>query len=273
MDEPAKTKCDDLEIRDFAADFEAHIVRILQTSFGEKWGDRDYWRWKHVSRPGFVPADVVVFTDAGRPAACFHLSVRSLRLGPGLEISCSFEGDFAIEPRSRGAGIAQRAYLYSAQRLVDRSVILRAGFSTPELYERLYKPKFGHRMMPTVTSQYRKILSDEALRTKLREFGNELRSLSAWRRIAGRRTVAVRLAVSGFQPCTLLIAAESCKCISDVAAPADLTVTVPYLLLAAARMRRSRAVFAIARAVLRGQLRVGGLLRFVARCVFDRTGS
>jgi hypothetical protein len=268
MEEPARLKPDDLEIRNFSADLEAGIVGILQTSFGEKWGDRDYWRWKHASRPGFVPADVVVFTDAGRPTACFHLSVRSLRLGPGLEFSCSFEGDFATEPRSRGAGLAQRAYLHSARHLVDRSVVLRAGFSTPELYERLYKPRFGHRMMPTVTSAYRKILSDEALRTKLREFGNELRSRPAWRRIAGRRAVAVRIAVNGFQPCTLSIAPESCSCTGDVAARADLTVTVPYRLLAAARMRRSHAMFAVARALLAGQLRIRGLLRFV----FDRTG-
>jgi hypothetical protein len=267
MDDKAATRSSNLEVNNYSVELEPGIVQMLQTAFGEKWGDHAYWRWKHVARPGFVPADVVVFTDASRLAACFHVAVRTLRLGPGLDILCSIEGDFAIEPQSRGIGLPQRAFLHNARLLADRSVVLRAGFSSQELFNRLYKPKFGHRMMPTVTAHYRKILSDEALRAKLRDLGDRLRLRASWQRFLKRSALTIRIEVAGFQPCTLAIAHDTSSCTDSFAAPADLGVRIPYLLLAAGRMQRHQAAIAVARAVLTGQVRVRGLFRFIGRYV------
>lgn len=255
-----------LEIRDHSVELEPDIVSILRASFGDNWGDADFWRWKHATRPGFTPADVAVFTEAGKPVACFHVSVRSLRLLPGVEVSCSIEGDFAIRPELRGVGLPQKAYLHAAPRLAARDVVLRAGFSSPELYNRVYKRKFGHRMIPTVSTQYRKILSDRALRSKLQDFGEQIRSRPSWQRLLKHHPVTIRIEVAGFQPCCLALAHDSSSCSGDLPQRCDLRLKMPYEVLVATRMRPLPAAFAVARAVFSGRVWVAGWLRlFVCR--------
>jgi hypothetical protein len=237
-----------LEIRNYTVELEPDIVAILRASFGGKWGDGDFWRWKHSSRPGFVPADVAVFMDEGTAVACFHVSLRSLRLLPGLDVPCSIEGDFAIRPELRGAGLPQQAYLHAAPRLADRSVVLRAGFSSPELYNRVYKRKFGHRMIPTVTTQYRKILSDRALRGKLQDLGDKIRSRPSWQRLLKHRAANIRIEVVGFQPCSLELAHDSSRCTADLPQRADLSLRLPYKVLAVPRLRPVPGMFTVVRA-------------------------
>jgi hypothetical protein len=265
MDDRSKQPLPPLEIRDYAVELEPDIVAILRASFGEQWGDGDFWRWKHASRPGFLPADVAVFTDEGTPVACFHVSVRSLHLLPGLEIPCSIEGDFAVRSELRGAGLPQQAYLYAAPRLADRSVVLRIGFSSPELYNRVYKRKFGHRMLSSVTTQYRKILSDRALRGKLQEFGDKLRSRPSWQRMLKHSAATIRIDVAGFQPCSLVLTHDASHCTGDLPPSPDMSLRMPYRVLAAPRMRPLRAMFAVARAIFSGQVRAAGLLRILVR--------
>jgi hypothetical protein len=265
MDDRSRQPAPPLEICDYAAQLQPDIVSILRESFGNEWGDADFWRWKHLSRPGFEPRDVAVFTAEGKPVACFHVSVRMLRLWPGLEVPCSIEGDFAIRSELRGAGLPQRAYLHAAPRLAARSVVLRAGFSSPELYQRVYKRKFGHRMIPTLTTQYRKILSDRALRCKLQGFGEAIRVWPSWQRLLKHRPLSIRIEVAGFQPCGLLLTQDSSTCTADLPPRPDLRLKMPYAVLAAARMQRLPATLATARAVLSGQMRAAGLLRILAR--------
>ena len=249
----------------FRAEWQPAVLRLLQTSFGEQWGDCAYWRWKHSSRPGFSPLDITLVIQDEMPVACFHLALRSLQMGPQLSISCSVEGDFAVEPGSRGRALPRRSYSFTATSLAERSVVLRTGFSTPELFERLYKPTFGHRMMPTVTAQYRKILSDRLLREKLQEFGDRLRLRPRLRKLLEQRPLTVRLEISGFRACDLVLARDGASCADKGAGRADLWVRVPYSVLAASRMRRVAAMFALARKVFTGQVRVRGLMRLLAR--------
>jgi hypothetical protein len=265
MDGESRRTSLDWGMRDYATDLQPHIVKILQASFGAKWGDGAYWRWKHSSRPGFSPADVVVCTAADKPVACFHLAVRSMHLAPGLDICCSVEGDFAIEPDARGSGIPQKAYRYVSPRLVSRSVLVRAGFSSRELYEHVYKPKFGHGMLPTVTAQYRKILSDGALHGKLAAFGAELRTRPGLQRLLESRSLTIRMEIVGFKPCDLVLTPDAARCTASGAGRPDLRIKMPYILLTAARMRRSRAALTILRVMLLGRVRTSGLTRLLLR--------
>jgi hypothetical protein len=251
-------------MRDYAADLEPHILNILHASFGAKWGDAEYWRWKHATRPGFSPSDVVVCAAADKPIACFHLAVRTMRLAPGLDVCCSIEGDFAIEPEARGTGIPQKAYRYVSPRLVSRAVLVRAGFSSRDLYEHVYKPKFGHRMPPTVTAQYRKILSDRALHAKLQEFGNAFR-VRPWGQRLLRLPLTVRMEVEGFQPCDLVLTETAASCAPAGMDRPDLKVKMPYILLTAARMSPFQAVGAVLKATFSGRVRSAGLTRVMFR--------
>lgn len=255
----------ELEFQYYRVEWESGILRVLHAGFGQTWGDGAYWRWKHSLRPSFSPMDVTVVTQAEEPVGCFHLALRSLQMGPGLSISCSVEGDFAVDPRARGRGLPRRGYSFTAASLAERSVVLRTGFSSPELFERVYKPTFGHRMMPTVTAQYRKILSDRLLREKLREFGDQLRSRPRMQRLLQQRPLTVRLEIAGFQPCYLVLARDDASCTENCTERPDLWVRAPYPMLAASRMRRVPALFALARHVLCGRVRVRGLMRLLAR--------
>ncbi len=255
----------DLVFEYYRAELEPGILQVLHNGFGEKWGDGAYWRWKYPSRPGFSPLDVTLVTQACEPVACFHLAVRSLQMGPGLSIPCSVEGDFAIQPRARGQGLPRRGYAFTAASLVERSVVLRTGFSSPELFERVYAPNFGHRMMPTVTAQYRKILSDRLLREKLQDFGDRVRSRPWLQRLLEQRTLTIRLEITGFQPCDLVLRRDGASCTGDGVSRPDLWMRAPYPLLAASRMRRVRALFTLVRAVLSGRARVRGLMHVLAR--------
>ncbi len=267
MDEDARRPSLGWGIRDYAVDLQPHIVDILQTGFGAKWGDTGYWRWKHSDRPGFSPADVVVCSALDKPIACFHLAVRTMRLAPGLDIRYSVEGDFAIRPDARGTGIPQKAYRYVAPRLVSRSVVVRVGFSSRELYQRVYKPTFGHAMLPAVTAQYRKILSDGALRTKLQNFGNALRGRSWWQRLLRGQPLTIRMEVGGFQPCDLVLDAHSSTCAASGTSRADVKIKMPYVLLTAPRMGILRMMLTATKAILRGQVRTSGLTRLLFRAL------
>lgn len=267
MDHKSGRQSLDGGMRDYTADLQPHIIRILQASFGIKWGDGAYWRWKHSSRPGFSPSDIVVCIAADKPVACFHLAVRTMHLAPGLEIRCSVEGDFAIEPDSRGSGIPQKAYRYVSPGLVSRSVLVRVGFSSRKLYEHVYKPQFGHGMLRTVTAQYRKILSDGALHGKLESFGAALRACTWSQRFLKAHPLTIRMEIAGFKPCDLALTSESASCTASSDDRPDLRIKMPYVLLTAARMTRSCALLTMLRSILSGQVRISGLTRLVFRCL------
>jgi hypothetical protein len=265
MNATVKPQPVELDIRSYSPDLRAGVLDVLHEGFGQKWGDEAFWMWKHASRPNFSPSNIAVFTAQGYPVGCFHLTVRSIRLAPGLEVRCSVEGDFAIRKHIRGSGLPQRAYRHSSPLLVEQAVVLRCGFSSPELYEHVYKPKFGHRMMPSVTAQYRKVISDRLLREKMAELGEKLRQRSWVQRMVARRPLTVQFKVAGFQPFDLIVANDSASCGASLALRPDLEVRAPYALLAVGRAGRRAAVLATAQAFLTGKAWVSGLPGILAR--------
>jgi hypothetical protein len=144
-------------------------------------------------------------------------------------------------------------------------VVVRAGFSSRELYEHVYKPKFGHCMLPTVTAQYRKILSDHALHGKLKAFGDAVRARSGPQRFLKQHPLTVRIEIDGFQPCDLVLTQDCASCGASGAGRPDVKVKMPYMLLAAARMTRTGALLTALRALLSGQVRTAGLARLMVR--------
>ena len=263
---PSKS-VEDLQTCSYSTDVEQHIVRLLRASFENQWGTESLWRWKHLTRPGFTPRDVLVYTDAGIPVACFHVAVRSVHLAPGLDLTCSIEGDYAIRPDFRGIGLPRRAFLQSARHLLEQAVVLRAGFSDWKTYHRVYKPKFGHRVVPTATAEYRKILSDRALQAKLRDVGNKLRSRSWLHPLLKRGPVTFRIEVCGFQPCDLVLSPDSSHCTTELSRRPDLRLRIPYKVLASVRNGATAAIWSIAGSLISGQIRIGGLLRIFSRLV------
>lgn len=256
-----------LEIQNYTDGLESEILDALHAGFGRRWGTIERWRWKHRYRPGFRPADINVFMLEGQCGACFHVAVRTMCLGPNIEVGTSTEGDFVVRPQFRGRGLAQKYFRVVAPFLAQRGVVLRGGFSSPELYQRFYRRKFGHCLVGTVNAHYRKILSDVALRAKLTEFGEAVGRRRLARRVLAKRPVVIRVEIAGFEPCELVLERGACACVGAASRDVDLVLRAPYLILTAARMRPLHAFLKIGRGLISGEVRVRGVMRLAVRCV------
>src|SRR4051812_39616717 len=96
-----------IESPDYDDQKTAGVVNVLHQVFGAEWGSIEYWQWKHFKRPGFSNSNVKIVVADGQVVACFHMAIQTLRLAPGIELPCSWEGDFAILKEHRGKGLLE----------------------------------------------------------------------------------------------------------------------------------------------------------------------
>lgn len=264
--DPSKRKSLAVEAHAYTPDSEPEVLAILHGAFGPAWGGRAFWRWKHLHRPGFSEHDVRVYRSAGKVIGCWHMAARVLRLGPGLEIAASVEGDYAMHPDWRGVGMGRDpASIKEVRALAERGIVARFGFTSPLLYERIYRPKLGYRRIRTVTAHYRKLLSDKAIRERLQRAGERLRSRRFIRKLVRERPLAIDVEVSGFPRCMLIVDAEGARCTSALEVEPDLVACVPYALINA--RTPAAAARAVCCALLSGKLSTRYVARFARRVV------
>jgi hypothetical protein len=255
-----------VEAHAYTPDCEPEVLAILHVAFGPAWGDQAFWRWKHLQRPGFCEHDVRVYRSAGTVIGCWHMAERRLRLGSGLDIAASVEGDYAMHPEWRGVGMGRDpASLKEVRLLAERGIVARFAFTSPALFERIYRPKLGYRRIRTVTARYRKLISDTAIRERLQRAGERLSSQGFMRKLVRQRPLSIAIEVSGFRRCLLIMDAQGARCTWEYEVDPDLAVGVPYALI------NTRTVAAAARvaslALLGGKLRIRYATRFVRRVV------
>jgi GNAT superfamily N-acetyltransferase len=251
-------------VRTYRKGDEDGIVQVLVRCHPDTWGilrdPASYWRWKHAERPGFRPEDIVVVEAGGRIVGCFHSAVFPLRVEPGLVMPVSFDGDYAVLPEYRGDGLTARAYELSDPALLRRRVVFRGGFTSHELNQRLYQ-HFGYVFVPTVGTYYRKHLRLEGLKERVQRLGGVLLSGPALRRVLDARTVIANVDVSGLPPARVTLGASGFSLEEGFAARADISVRLPYRLLAALGGGVRRAVLPILGSLLGGSLRIRGVWR------------
>ncbi|MFI5305334.1 MAG: GNAT family N-acetyltransferase [Nitrospiria bacterium] len=219
-----------LQIGDYSPGDESRIVQILNTFFGGR-GNEDYWRWKYLKRHGFNSQDVVTARVDGKIVGCLHSRVMAIRIEPGLDVLMSFDGDFAVLPEYRGANIGIQVHDRNDQRLVDRGVLLRGGFATPDIHRRFYNKRFGHVFVPTSTSYFRKILSLNPLERKVEMIGTNLLSRSWLRRTLKRYPLKVDFNIDNLPPFHIEFT-ESCFHFCKGSAPVpDLVINAPYSII------------------------------------------
>jgi hypothetical protein len=256
---------DPVEAHAYTPQAEPEVLAILHTAFGASWGDLAHWRWKHLQRPGFSVHDVRVYRSAGRAIGCWHMASRVVRLGAGLEIPASVEGDYAMHPDWRGVGMGRDpASLRQVRALAERGIVVRLGFTSPPLFERVYRPKLGYRRIPVTTAAYRKLLSDRALCERLQRAGEQLRSRPFIAKLLRAGPLTIALEVHGFGRCILVMEAATTRCTpAGEPQPTDLEIRLPLAIL------NTRTPAAAAQAgcgaALRGELRVRHALRFARR--------
>lgn len=257
-------------LQDFSSLTAEKVVDLLNDCFRGKWGTVDYWKWKHSSRPGFRDRDVKVYIEDDEPIASFHVKRTPFQLSPGLVVDASMEGDIAVAPSHRGQRLIDDAHVAIGQELFKDGVVLRIGWTSPELFERYYKKRFGHLMLSTPTKRYRKILSTEHLTGVLREALENTTQQTIVKRLLQRRPLQIVLVISGFDPIMVSLSDSHVSCkIDSGAEPADFSLSLPYGLVAAARGRRLSLLRRIAIAIVRGEMRSRNLLRTLFRCLAD----
>ncbi len=263
------TSCRDLaegsevKVRYFEPGDEQQIFDVLQACHPDTWGKQDIeqWRWKHIERPGFKPEDIVVVTVDGKVVACFHSAVMPLQLEPGLTVPVSFDGDYGVIPEHRGRDITGQAYAVSDNNLLERAVVLRGGFTSRELNERLYRKRFGYMFVPTSRSAFRKILGLAPLRPKLARLGERLLMRPVLRLVLSKKPLVTNVFVQGLPPAHVVMASDAFHLRDGNAEDPDLAIQLPYNELAAFSEGSRQLLKGFALGVLSGRIRFRGLLR------------
>lgn len=258
-----------LEIASYRSGDEERILPVLAHCHPRGWGqsDLEYWRWKHRTRPGFNPHEILQARSHGRLVGCFHGAVLPLRIAPGITVSASYDGDYAVLPEARGNDLTGQAYAVSDPLLVQRGVAVRGGFTSKELNERHYGKKYGYVFVPTATGHFRKFIGLGPLRTKLKDLGERLLARPRLRRALARRPLSVGLAIGGLPEAVLHCTEEGFTLIEAPAHEASVSIDLPYPVLATLPDGATPFVRAFFGALLRRKARIRGMATAVLRSI------
>ncbi|MEX2531217.1 MAG: GNAT family N-acetyltransferase [Gemmatimonadota bacterium] len=259
----------ELELATYRSGDEEQLFSILAQCHPHSWGQRslEHWRWKHRRRPDFNPEDILTIRSHDRLVGCFHGAVFSLRIAPGVTVSASYDGDYAVLPEARGNDLTSRAYAATNPELVRRGVALRGGFTSKELNERLYGKKYGYVFVPTATGQFRKFIGLGPLRRKLAAVGERALTQPRLRKALARRPLAVGLAIGGLPEAVLSCTEEAFTLVEAPAHRASVSVELPYTVLATLPDGTTHFVREFVRALLKREARIRGMATALLRSV------
>ena len=260
------TPAPELKLQTYSPGVENDCLTVLQECFGPAWGDLEYWRNKHIRRPHFDPRDVYLFTAAGEPAACFHTRIVELTLEPGLVVKIGLGGDFAVRAPFRKRGLIEEAQRHYASYFYEQGATIRAGFTSGELFARVYQKRLGDVSVPTATNTYRKALDSAVLAEKLRVYADAMRTKPSVKRILRHGALRIAVVVPGYDPCLLELTTDAAT-IMTMTQPVDVRVTMSYTVLAAVRRSGGGKLRALVTHVLSGRMRVKGLTILLRRLI------
>jgi hypothetical protein len=250
----------DLVVAPYTPALEAGIVRVLNSAFPNGWGTDALWRWKHRDRPGFVDRDVLAARAGDEVVGCFHSGILPLTIDEGLALPVCFDGDLAITREFRGRGIPVDVRDASERRLFEERVPIRGGFTSLELNARLYEPYFDFIFVPTVTTEFRKVLGVGPLQPRVERLGETLLARPRLRGALARRPLVVDLEVDGIGPCHLALTGARFALNRGPAGRPDLAVRLPYAVVASLADGVSALARTLLREAARGRVRVTGLV-------------
>ena len=120
------------------------VVDVLNAAYRVPWGDMEHWLGKRGGHPDFQPEEIFVAECDGRIVGCLHTDLRPVKLGGGVSVLMSMDGDLAVHPDFRGYGVPEELYRRSSEIYRQRGVVVRGGFANELLWTRFYKPRIGY---------------------------------------------------------------------------------------------------------------------------------
>lgn len=241
---------------------------IVRACFGNVYGDLEFWRGKHVRRPGFDPRDVKRVYVGQVPAACYAASTAWLCLGRELFVPASIEGDVAVLPEFRGKGLTLLAHAAMGEELYSRGLALRVGLATRALHTRFYGRRFGHVAIPTTNIRYQKRLRQSTqLAQVVFALANSFRKRALVRRLVRRVPLTVLLRFQGYSPVMIRLEQASATLIAPREGVPDLILSVANQAVRAASGSWKSRLARFPLCVMRGQVRVHGMAAVLRRLV------
>ena len=256
---------------------EAEVVELLNVAYRQPWGSEERWWAKHGNRPGFRREEIYIAEVEGRVVGCLHTAVRPIRLGPGISVDQSFDGDLAVHPDYRGLKIPEDIYRYSTDVLRERGVELRGGYANIPLWTHFYRPRIGYVSGFDRTRTFKKELSAASVRDRLlRVLGQPSAGPAVEGGDPGAGPVLV-LRIRDLEPLRFRLGPDGAVPLEDGVAAGGRTLTLHadqriFGLLGG----RGGRISLLLRLLLSGSIRVGGLLNAgpaVARWVLQRRGA
>jgi hypothetical protein len=249
-----------VELGDYLPGDEAEIVKVLSASGLLDRPDKTFWRWKHIYRPGFTSWNVKKAYLGKKVVGCWHTAILNLKLDDKLEMPVCFAGDVAVLPEWRGRKIPHESAKLINARLREEGIPLRAGFSSPKLYERVYKG-LGDVLIPSISTEYTKIIGLGPLKVKVEEIGSKVLAKSNIRRILKNEPLIVDLQIENLPPCHLELTGHGFSLCEGYAQKPRLGVRIPYSILVSLTRGSISVVRSIAFNLLWGRLRIRGFFR------------
>jgi len=247
-------------IRGYVQGDETQIVNVLDICGLLDSPNRSFWHWKHTYRPGFMPWNVQVAQSDKKITGCFHVAILPLKIEDKIEINFCFGGDFALLPESRGQGLPRKAMAVLDGYALEKKVLFRGGFSNMDLFEKVYK-QFGDVLIPTVNTEYSKILRIRPLQKKVKEMGTKILTRPAIKKALLQTPLVVNLNINNFPSCHLICSGQGLLLDSGHSDNYHLLVSMPYrLLVDMARGKRTLLKSMLAGSINRS-FRIKGLLK------------
>lgn len=247
-------------IRGYVPGDEAQIVNVLDICGLLDSPDKSFWHWKHTHRPGFMPWNVQVAQSDKKITGCFHVAILPIKIDENIEIPFCFGGDFAVLPESRGLGLPREAMASLDAYAVEKKVLFRGGFSNTDLFEKVYK-QFGDVLIPTVTTEYSKILGIRPLQRKVKEMGAKFLTRQAIKKALFQTPLVVNLNINNFPSCHLICSGQGFSLDSGHSADYHLLVSMPYRLLVDMTRGKRTLLKSVLISAINRSLRIRGILK------------
>ena len=194
----------EIRVREAVPADEPAIVQLLSTALWQPAQTLDVWRAKMAGPPGFSRGIVLVAEHGDQIVGCMQTAICRVRLGPGMVVPASVDGDLAIRSDFRASGIAELLYRESNDRLFQQGVVLRLGYNHRPVVTAFYARTLGYVTGFDRTVAFCKSLSPEPIVGRLlARFGStaeparDLRGLRLEFRLVGLDPFSVLLCRGG----------------------------------------------------------------------------